>query len=233
MPNKVYSWGLFKQNIAINQIVEAGYTACYAAKWVGKKGLMFDSIHLTSLEDMVQSIYDLMEEADAIVTYNGNKFDLPTLNREFVSQGLTPPAPSKSIDLYSVVRSKFRFTSNKLDFVCQQLNLGGKVQHTGMQLWKDCMDGCNKAWKLMEKYNKQDVVILEKLYNKLLPWQDTHPHRGLYIDNDAPVCRCCGSTKLQRRGYAMTPLGKYRRYSCKACGKWGRGKKMLKGVDVR
>lgn len=232
-PNKVYAWGLWGQNIAISQIVEPGYTICFAAKWSDRKKVYFNSVHKSSAEVMVKEMHSLLSEADAIITYNGNKFDLPTMNREFVSFGIDPPEPYKSIDLYRTVRKQFRFVSNKLDYVCQQLGLGSKVEHTGMQLWKDCMDGCPKAWKLMERYNKRDVTILESLYEKLLPWIDTHPHHALYLDDDAPICRNCGSDRIIKEGYAYTNLGKYQQYSCKTCGRWGRGKRGLKSVDVR
>jgi len=232
-PNKVYSWGLFNQNISINQIVEPGYTLCYAAKWLGSKKMLFDSVHQSSVEHMAQSMHDLLEEADAVVHYNGTKFDIPTLNKEFLLLGITPPSPYAEIDLLRTARRKFRFTSNKLDYVCQQLGLGAKTHHTGMQLWHDCMNGCNKAWKLMEKYNRNDVKIMEELYHKLLPWIEQHPSVGLYTDDKEPCCRNCGSHDVQRRGYAMTTLGKYQRYQCVSCGRWGRGKKMLASIEVR
>ena len=33
-PNKVYTWGLWNQNVSLNQIDEVGYTLCWAATWV-------------------------------------------------------------------------------------------------------------------------------------------------------------------------------------------------------
>ena len=85
----------------------------------------------------------------------------------------------------------------------------------------------------MEKYNRNDVIIMEKLYDKLMPWIAIHPHHGLYLDDDEPVCRNCGSADIWKEGFAYTQIGKYQQYSCKSCGKWGRGKKMLAGVEVR
>jgi len=43
-PSRVYTWGLFNQNIALNQIEEPGYTLCWAAKWFGKKKMLFSSV---------------------------------------------------------------------------------------------------------------------------------------------------------------------------------------------
>ena len=103
--------------------------------------------------------------------------------KSFLKLGWLPPRPFLEIDLLQSVRSRFRLTSNKLDFVAQFLGLGQKTKHKGMQLWKDCIDGDAAAWEVMEEYNKQDVVLLEDLYLYLLPWISNHPNLGLYGDD--------------------------------------------------
>lgn len=222
-PHKVYSWGLFKQNIAINQIVEPGYTLCWAAKWNHGPEIMFESVE-NSERQMLEQMFKLLDEADAVVHYNGRKFDVPTLNKEFIQLGLGVPSPYHQIDLYQVVRSQFRFPSNKLDYVSQALGLGAKVKHMGMELWKGCMDGDAKAWRLMERYNKQDVRLLPKLYERLLPWIKTHPNHALYTDDTRPVCTNCGSHKVQSRGEEHTRTQTYKRYQCTGCGTWLKGR---------
>jgi len=222
-PNLVYAWGLYDQDISINQVVEPGYTLCWAAKWEGKKEIMFSSIK-GGEQKMIRQMWNLLDEADVVVHYNGKKFDIPTLNREFIRLGFVPPTTYKEIDLYRVVRSQFRFTSNKLDFVSQQLGIGAKLQHKGMELWRDCMAGDKKAWKLMERYNKQDVKLLGPLYTKLQPWVKGHPNRGLWIENlDKIVCRNCGSDHVQKRGLERTSVVIYQRYKCMDCGANMRG----------
>lgn len=229
-PNKVYSWGLFNQNIGINQIVEPGYTLCFAAKWHGGNKVMFHAG-----DDMVDAAWNLLDEADVVVHYNGIKFDIPTLNREFVLAGYTPPSPYHQIDLLRTVRRAFRFTSNKLDYVAQQLGLGSKTQHKGMELWHKCMEGDAQAWKVMEKYNKQDVKLTEKLYGKLLPWIENHPNHALYVDNgvDRPTCPNCGGHHLQSRGTYTTKTQRYQRFCCSDCGTWTRGRHTEVGKEER
>jgi len=233
-PNRTYTWGLFNQNIGINQIEEPGYTLCFAAKWHGKSGIIFESIHSEKRKgDMVRAIHKLLEEADAVVHYNGTKFDIPTLNKEFLIHGLEAPAPYREIDLIKVVRSRFRFTSNKLDYVSRVLKLGGKTPHKGMELWKECMAGNDAAWKTMKQYNIQDVRLLERLYKKLLPWIKNHPNYGLYVDNSRPVCKNCGSTRVVKKGIEITAVGKYQRYRCSKCKTPMRGATMLNNVEER
>lgn len=213
-PHQAFVWGLFQQNVGINQLAKPGYTLCWSAKWHGRKPVL--SAWHTDRHNLA-ALHQMMEEADAICTYNGQKFDIPTLNREFLLQGLTPPAPAKQIDLYQTVKSRFRFASNKLDFVCQQLGLGSKVVHRGFDLWRDCMDEKPPAKREMLSYNKGDVVLLEALYNKLRPWIRNHPSASL----DGGCVRC-GSHSLQKRGTVQLAAGVYQRYQCTDCGHWSR-----------
>jgi hypothetical protein len=224
-----YVWGLFKQNIATSQIEEAGYILCWAAKWLGEDNKVhFDSVVKSGAKKMLHGIHTLMDRADIIVHYNGNKFDIPTLNKEFLLHDLCPPAPARNVDLYQLFKRRFRFESNRLDNVLRRLGLGQKVEHEGFGLWLKCMDPKHPqhkdAWRRMEEYNRGDVTELEKLYMKVRPWLDKHPNRGTY--EDALCCPACGSEKFQARGFAVTALMKYRRYQCE-CGHWFRGNKSL------
>lgn len=220
-PNLAYVWGLWQQNVAINQIEENGYVLCWSAKWYGEDKVMFDSVKRSSTEDMLRRIHRLVDEADVLVHYNGNKFDIPTLNREWLKYGFNPPAPSKHVDLFQVCKRKFRFASNKLDYISQYLSIGEKVRHAGHELWTGCMKGDRQSWRVMKEYNQQDVALLEQLYMRLLPWIPNHPahsaHKGV------ACCPKCGSEEFQQRGYALTNVHKYRRYQCTACGGWFKG----------
>src|SRR5690606_41747736 len=83
---------------------------------------------------MVKEAHRLLSAADAVIHFNGQRFDIPHLNREFVEAGLTPPSPYSQIDLLKVVKKNFRFPSNKLDYVTKKLGLDHKVQNGGHQL---------------------------------------------------------------------------------------------------
>jgi DNA polymerase elongation subunit (family B) len=233
-PHATWTWGLFGQYISIGQIEEPGHVICFAAKWLDSPKVIFYSDFHDSHEVMVQAAWDLINEADAVITYNGRSFDVPHLNREFILAGLTPPSPHKDIDLYLVARKAFKFASNKLDWVAQCLGLGGKVQHAGFQLWIDCMNDDPKAWRQMKKYNIGDILLTEKLYFKLLPWIPSHPAVGLYdADGAAVSCPNCGSDKLEKRGFAYTTVSTFQRFVCKKCGKWSRATKRLDSVETR
>jgi predicted RNA-binding Zn-ribbon protein involved in translation (DUF1610 family)/DNA polymerase elongation subunit (family B) len=219
-PHLGYFWGLFKQNIAPSQIIEPSSVMCYAAKWLGEDEVTFKD---WSEKDFIQTIYDMIGEADGIVHYNGKAFDMKHLNREFLLAGLGPPSPYTNIDLLSTFRTNFKFASNKLEYTSLQLGYDGKVQNRGMQLWIDCMAGDLKAWEEMKAYNIQDTVLLEGMHNDLLPWIKGYPNHALFGNSgDRYVCVHCGSEQVQRRGKQRTLVRVYARYHCQDCGKWQR-----------
>ena len=226
-PNIVHVWGLWNQNVGTNQIIASGYVLCFAAKWLNNDEIIFDSIYHSQPEDMLAKVHALMDEADAIIHYNGTKFDIPTLNKEFIIYGLPPPSPVKQIDLLKTARQQFRFPSNKLDYVAKALGLKGKTQHKGHELWIGCMNGVPEDWYNMQEYNKNDVIVLENVYNKLKPWIKNHANHGLFSD-DGLVCPNCGGNHYHKRGFAYTHAGKYQRFHCQGCKNWFRAKKAEK-----
>lgn len=223
-------WGQWKQNIALNQIDIDWYVLSWAAKWLGKDEVLSDS--LFEYEDyrpfeeedynILTTIWELLDEADIVVAHNGRQFDVKKLNARFLKYGMKPPSPFKIVDTLEVVKKNFRLTSNKLDYVAKYLKVGGKLSHEGMELWNKCVRGEEKAWEKMVEYNRRDVVILERVYNKLLPWISNHPNLGLYTSTETPVCPKCGGHHLHFRGYYYTNVSKFHRFQCQSCGGWGR-----------
>lgn len=235
-PNLAYVWRMFRENVSLAQLVDVTQMISFAAKWRGRKNVMFYSDFHDGHDNMVQAAFDVLDEADIVVHYNGKTFDVPHMNREFALsptiQG--PPSPFQQVDLLKTVRKQFRFTSNKLDHITQQFGQAGKVRHTGFDLWRGCLEGDPKAWSLMRRYNKGDVTELEELYDKLIPWIVSHPHLALFTDDvEADRCGRCGSTNLTRQGYAYTSVSKFQRFRCSDCGGWSRGKRAVASVDAR
>jgi hypothetical protein len=232
-PNLAWVWGLWEQNVAPSQVQQVGHVICFAAKWHGTRDVEYWSDHHDGHTAMVAAAHRLIDEADAVVGYNSRSFDMKHLRREFVLAGLGPPSPHKDIDLLTVCRDRFRFPSNKLEHVATELGIGHKLKHTGFDLWLRCLRDDPDAWKLMRKYNIQDVRLTERLYDRLLPWVRNHPHHGLYIDDHKPVCQQCGALSLQRRGHTQTTLGRYQRVHCGTCGAWSRGRHADRQMGTR
>lgn len=224
-------WGLWQNNVSLNQIHDVTRVISFGAKWYGKPKVHFYSEYHDGSEAMIAEAYELISDADIVVHFNGRKFDMPHLYREFAMQTYDPPSPVQDIDLLLAVKARFRFASNKLEHVSRQLGLEGKFQNSGHTLWVKCLHGTEeekvKAWAEMRKYNIQDVRLTEKLYDRIRPWIKTHPHIGLFTEGGAPKCRQCGGTDLRREGHAYTAKSMYQRYQCRTCGTWNRGSKSI------
>jgi len=231
-PMTSYTWGLWQQNVSLSQIIDSTEMMCFGARWYGEKKVHFKSIHHHGKKEMLQSVHNLLDEADVVVGWNSASFDTKHLKRELLEAGMKPPSPFKDMDLMRTVKSEFRFPSNKLDYVAQKLGVGAKVQHSGFELWVKCMANDKKAWAEMKKYQIQDVNLLIDLYEILKPWIKNHPNVALY-DGIGDGCTNCGSTHLQKRGYARTGTASYQRYQCQSCGKWLRGAELVSKTTKR
>jgi hypothetical protein len=195
----------------------------FAYKWLGDKDVKVLSLKNLKEPQLVKKLHDLFNEADIIVAHNGDQFDAKMANTFFIKQGLTPPSPYKSIDTLKIARNKFKFTSNHLNDLGQYLGLGEKLPTGGFSLWLKCLKGDKKSWELMEKYNKQDVILLEKVYKLLVPWTNNPPPIDLGF-----TCPACGSTHLQQRGWNINKVFMSKRLQCCDCGKWSQSSNKIK-----
>ncbi len=224
-PAKAYIWDLKTRYVPRGQVVEDGYVLCFAAGWRGDDHLYFSSRWDHGEEAMVRNAWEMLNDADIAIHYNGNNFDIPRLNSEFLKYRLGPPAPCQHIDLFTTVK-RFRVLSKSMDHMLQLLELDQKLEHKGFGLWTGCMGGDREDQQTMEDYNLQDVVALENLYEELLPWINNHPNVALFMeDSGSPRCRNCGSTSGQWRGYERTGVLSYRRWQCTDCGAWSRARR--------
>lgn len=217
-PALAYVWGLWDQNISLAQIAEPSSILCWAATWADSDYVMFDSVQRNTYEGMLRSIYTLLDEADEVVGWNSNRFDIKWLMGEFALQGWGPPSPFKKIDLYQTVKSNFNLLSNKLDYSLLAFGKEQKVKHDGFELWVGCMNGDRDAWAKMEEYNIGDVERTAEMYDTLRPWFKGHITRSI---GDC-TCDKCGSANVQQRGYAYTNTLTYKKFVCKDCKSWSR-----------
>jgi len=224
-------WGLYEQNVA--KVLRDPYIITVAWKWLGEK-----TTHVISLPDfktykkdkkndkeLVAVMHELFNEADVIIAHNGHSFDQKWTYARFLVHGFKPPSPSLYIDTKLVAKRYFRFNSNSLNNLGQYLGLGKKIDTGGIDLWTGCIeDNDLRSWNLMCKYNKQDVVLLEKVYLRMKPYMTNHPNFNLLVGGEPMVCNC-GSQHLQKRGYLNLTNGRIKqRYQCVDCGSWTLGK---------
>jgi len=226
-PHIGYTWNKYETDVL--EFIKEKQVISFAWKWLGEKRVQCLSLPMfptykkdrDNNRDLIVELHKLISEADITVGHNVCAFDDKVSNAEFILHGLTPPPPHKTIDTLRVARKLFKFSSNKLGDLGQRLGLGKKVSTGGFSLWLGCLHGDPKSWALMEKYNKGDVDLLEKVYHKLKPWMTNHP--DMNIADRHVGCPACRGINIIRRGWMYSTHGKSPRFQCRDCGKWSKG----------
>lgn len=220
-----YFWRMFKENISLDQMIAPPRVISWAAKWIGEPKIYQGDEYQDDIRNgFLERLYRLLEQADAVVTYNGDRFDLPKLNGEFARIGFDPLPPIASIDLVRTVK-KLGLISNKLEHVVTYFELGHKLKHEGFPLWKEWNNGNVISIAKMRKYNIHDVRLTDKLYRAIRPYIKNHPYLGPVPLNGKQVCPNCNSTHLHHRGHRRTRLFVVERLQCQGCGAWSDGVK--------
>jgi len=228
-PLEAYVWHMYGDYVSLDKLIAPTRVISWAAKWEGEDAVYICSGRNYTQREMIENIYEMVDAADAIVHFNGTAFDMKHLNREFVELGLPPPTPYKNIDLLQVVKRQFKFPSNKLDYVAGVLLGEHKLDTGGFGLWTAVLADDIDAWKKMEEYNVEDVLLTERLYHRLQGWVPSHPNRALWVaDQSEPICPNCGGTHLIRKGIERPArVNAYQRYKCKDCGANSRGRQIV------
>lgn len=232
-------WRLFDENVGLDQIKNDWHVLAWSAKWLNEKNIFYydqrDAKNIEDDKNILIPIWNLMDEADIVVTQNGVSFDIKKLNARFIINGMKPPSGFRNVDTKLIAKKKFSFTSNKLEYLSDKLcTKYKKLSHSkfpGFLLWKEVINGNMKAWKEMERYNKHDVLALEELYKKLIPW-DTSINHSVYTEDLEHVCSC-GSSHFKKKGYGYTSVSKFQRYICLDCGAQWQGRENLISINKR
>lgn len=234
-PILAHIWRMWDEVRGIDQILEDWYILSCGYKWLGDEepptvlSLRQYKGYKPGVENdraLLADLHSILCKADYVIAHNGDNFDIKKLNTRFVLNDMMPPTPYRSIDTLKIAKRAFSFTSNKLDYLSQVLLGKHKVKHDGLPLWQGVLRGEADAWDVMEKYNSEDVVLLEEVYLKLRAWDHMHPNVNLTTASDTMHCGVCGSEDIAPTGsnVAVGSAGLYQGYECLDCGHQMRGR---------
>jgi DNA polymerase elongation subunit (family B) len=237
-PILAYVWDLYDQNVAVNQIHTDRYIMAWSAKWLGAPKttqVYYDKRDTPPGDDkgILKPLWELLNEADVVITQNGQNFDSRRINARFMFHRMKPPKPYKHFDTYQLARRVADFTSNKLEYLAANLNTthvkSYHRKYPGFALWRACLEGKIDAWNEMKKYNIADVLATEELYTKVRAWApETFPDAYLFTDR-ANECGTCGHRGKMLEGHPRHgKVHVYRQHRCPKCGAWQKGKTMTK-----
>ena len=239
LPMEAYVWSLWDQNVGLNMLKQDWTVLSFAAKWYGEDEIFYSDVrnqkNIRDDKKVIKELWKLLDEADITVGHNSDAFDVKKMNARFIQHGLQPPSSYKRMDTKKMAKKHFNFTSNKLAYLTDKLCVKyKKLSHgkfPGFSMWDQCKKGNIEAYNEMEEYNKYDVLSLEELFEKMLPWENASIF-NLYNLEDDPMCSC-GSKSFKKNGYYYTNSCKYQKYRCKSCGAEYRDTKNLVSKDKK
>lgn len=214
----------YQTSINYEQIIKPSAIICICYKWQGSDKVYNLTWDKGNDKEMVKKFFDIINEADEVVSHNGDKFDIKWIRTRFLVYGYKSMPEIKSIDTLKISRSKFKFHSNRLDAIGKFLGFGGKKQHSGIQLWHDIIQkNSKKAMKEMLEYCKRDVELLEKVFLKLEGYAKPKTNIAVSEGNKGNSCDCpyCASDKYHITQTRVSATGTIKRtLQCNECKKF-------------
>ena len=212
----------YKKNIDTSNIIKERAIICICWKWEDDKNVEY--VHWDSKQcdkALLQKFIKVINESDEAIGHNGDRFDLAWIRTRCLFHKIEMFPSYKTIDTLKISRQKFRFNSNRLNYIAQFLGIGSKIK-TDYNLWKDIvLSKCKKSMDKMVKYCQMDVILLEKVYKKLSGHIESKTHYGVRFGGDRGSCPECGSDELIRAATSISATGtKKVRFKCKTCNKF-------------
>jgi len=216
-PLQVFTWQLGEVHIDYKSIIEDRAIICICWKWAGRgrvESLTWDKKQ--NDKAMLKEFISVLDSADESCGHNSDRFDLPWIRGRALYHDIPMQPDYATIDTLKLARKQFKLPSNRLDALGRQL-LDDKKLPTGFGLWRDIvLYNDEKALKKMVAYCKQDVRLLERLFDKIMPY--CAPSK-VSVARFARDCPECASSRTQLNGILRTMSSVKQRIRCMDCGK--------------
>ena len=170
--------------------------------------------------EVCKRAYEILHDADCVVTHNGRRFDWKHLQTRLIKNGLPALPPIAHVDTCQISKAKLYMFNNRLNTLGEFLVDEKKMEHEGWELWVKVSKRDKKAQAKMSAYCKQDVQLLEKVFIKLRKHSKEIPNHNLLTIREEAVCPNCGSDKLRSMGLRYTKTTVNRRFVCRECGSY-------------
>ena len=194
-PMEAYIWSIWQDRVGLEMLKTDWSVLSYAAKWLDGDEIFYEDVQgqrdLRDDSKVLKGIWKLLDECDIAVGHNSASFDVKKLNARFAQNGMKPPSTYRQLDTKKMAKKAFSHTSNKLSYLtdkyCAEFKKLSHGKFPGFSLWRECLEGNPEAFKELKKYNEYDVLSLEELFKKLLPW-DSSINFSIYNESNEPIC---------------------------------------------
>lgn len=230
-PLLAYVWGCGEQYVRHQQLhKERNMWGVICVTYCWNDGKPAQEInwgyHEQDTAKVIAEFDEIIKQADHTIGKNSDRFDTKMLNANRMLAGLPgmPEWTKYTDDLEKQMRRYFRLPSQSLDYISDQLGLGGKIKME-MQDWIDIVEqnkNGEKSLAKMIKYGKKDVVDTRKLWNMLIEHFDPKFNMGTFNNSSVPMCKHadCGSTNIKRNGTRVAAKTLYQMWVCTKCGRY-------------
>lgn len=210
------------QHVGHEQIVNGDkieiITICY--KFLGEKtvrSLRWDKNQ--SSKKLLEEFSKVVSSSDCVIGHNADGFDIKHINSLVVAHNLKPFDWPMSFDTLKKVRQKFRFISNRLDYL-GNLFLGEGKSPMSFSDWKKIkLENDKKTIDKMVKYCKKDVNLLEGVFLKIKDHLEPVVNMSLFATGKKGSCRFCGMDTLIGNGRRIRKSHIEKRLLCTNCGR--------------
>ncbi len=232
-----YIWQTGEQYVGSSDIKDDWYIVAWGAKWAEDPDykLTYKAAYDGDDSKILKPLWDLLNEADIVLTQNGTEFDAKKINARFMLNGFKPPKPYVHFDTYKLTKKIASFTSHSLEYLsakfCKKHKKTSHSKYPGKKLWIECAKGNRDAQNEMRKYNIEDVLSTEELYLAIRAWAPESMPKIFDMTDSTSECGTCGYTGRMIQG--KDRVGKkltYRQNTCPKCGHWQKAEVVKKGV---
>ena len=210
----------YNLTIQPDDIIKERAIICVSWKWENE-----DEVHNLTWDNkqcdkkLLKAFLKELNKADEIIAHNGDRFDIKWLRTRCLFHGLEMFPKYQTIDTLKEAKSQFNFNSNKLDYIAKFLGVGAKLKHEGMDMWKAIIfDKDKDALARMVEYCDMDVIVLEKVFEKLRPYSNKGINYATLNGEDKFCCPNCGTENVRVRKTYTTRQGTLQHYmTCNPC----------------
>ena len=120
-PNIGLFWSAgYKQTIDYSNIIQERAIICICYKWEDEKEVSYLTWDKKQCDKkMLQEFIKVANTADELIGHNGDKFDLAWIRTRSLLHKIDMFPTYKTVDTLKISRSKFRFNSNRLNYIAQ------------------------------------------------------------------------------------------------------------------
>lgn len=184
----------------------------------------------TDDRELVAAAKEILMEADIWVTWYGTYFDVPFIQTRLLDYRMSPLPPTAHDDGWKIARYGLKLHSNRLLSVSEFLGVSEKTPLLP-RIWRKASVGHGPSIKYISDHCRQDVKVLEEVYELIRPYAKQHTNVNLTLAyQDRPACPVCGDHQLRKQGERIARTSVRQRYQCANCGTWSTGPSQKKAA---